>query len=146
MSPHHACPPFPGRAALARTLAPAETVPGHGRSLQQPSGVGAGPAQSGSSRGTRSAGSASGTAGEIVAEGVRGCLLSQLASAESNWHVFRGYLQGMGLLRSAAVIGIAKVVYDQARKPENQARLRSIIEQARASRTRQSGAARVRHP
>jgi hypothetical protein len=52
----------------------------------------------------------------------------------------------MGLLRSAAVIGIAKVVYDQARKPENQARLRSLIEQARAGKGRTSGATRVHHP
>lgn len=77
---------------------------------------------------------------------MRDLLSSQLASVKPNCYVFRGYLSGMGLLRSAAVIGIAKVVYDQARKPENQARLRSIIEQAKASRARESGAARVRHP
>jgi hypothetical protein len=52
---------------------------------------------------------------------------------------------GMGLVRSAAVIGIAKVIYDQARKPENQARLKSVIAQARSSRTRNPGAARQRH-
>lgn len=59
---------------------------------------------------------------------------------------FSGYLTGMGLLRSAAVIGIAKVVYDQARKPENQDRLRAVIAQAKSARTRNSGTARERHP
>jgi hypothetical protein len=52
---------------------------------------------------------------------------------------------GMGLVRSAAVIGIAKVIYDQARKPENQARIKSVIAQARSNRTRNSGGARQRH-
>jgi hypothetical protein len=50
----------------------------------------------------------------------------------------------MGLVRSATVIGIAKVIYDQARKPENQARIRSVIEQARSRRTPARGAARER--
>jgi hypothetical protein len=45
----------------------------------------------------------------------------------------------MRLVRSAAVMGIAKVIYEQARKPENQARLRSAIAQVRASRTRGGG-------
>jgi hypothetical protein len=41
----------------------------------------------------------------------------------------------MRLLRSAGAIGIAKVIYDQARKPENQARLRALVEKARESRS-----------
>jgi hypothetical protein len=40
----------------------------------------------------------------------------------------------MGLLRSAAFIGLAKVVYDQARKPENQARIREAVDKARQQR------------
>jgi hypothetical protein len=52
----------------------------------------------------------------------------------------------MGLLRTAAMIGIAKVVYDQARKPENQARIRSALAQATSAYNRGSGAARPRRP
>jgi hypothetical protein len=40
----------------------------------------------------------------------------------------------MKLLRSAAVIGIAKTVYDQARKPENQAKIKSAVTKARSPR------------
>jgi hypothetical protein len=40
----------------------------------------------------------------------------------------------MKLIRGAAVLGAAKVAYDQARKPENQAKLRSAIAKAKASR------------
>lgn len=46
----------------------------------------------------------------------------------------------MRLLRSAGAIGIAKVIYDQARKPENQARLRALVEKARE---RRAGSART---
>ena len=45
----------------------------------------------------------------------------------------------MKLLRSATAIGIAKTVYDQARKPENQARLKDAVEKLRASRAGQTG-------
>ncbi|MET1036983.1 MAG: hypothetical protein ABW075_01835 [Aeromicrobium sp.] len=38
----------------------------------------------------------------------------------------------MKLLRSAAAIGIAKKVYTEARKPENQARIKSAVEKARS--------------
>ena len=51
-----------------------------------------------------------------------------------NW----GYAGAMKLLRSATAIGIAKTVYDQARKPENQARLKDAVEKFRASRAGQS--------
>ena len=52
----------------------------------------------------------------------------------------------MRLLRSATAIGIAKVIYNQARKPENQARLRSVLAQAKSRGSRNSGAAQERHP
>lgn len=42
----------------------------------------------------------------------------------------------MKLLRSAAVIGIAKTVYTQARKPENQARIKEAVAKVRASRSK----------
>jgi hypothetical protein len=45
----------------------------------------------------------------------------------------------MKLLRSATAIGIAKTVYDQARKPENQARIKQAVEKVRASRAPQQG-------
>jgi hypothetical protein len=38
----------------------------------------------------------------------------------------------MKLIRSAAALGIAKRVYDEARKPHNQAKIRSLVERARA--------------
>ena len=40
----------------------------------------------------------------------------------------------MKLMRGAAAFGAAKMVYDQARKPENQAKLRSAVEKVRESR------------
>jgi len=40
----------------------------------------------------------------------------------------------MKLMRAAAVAGIAKTVYDQARKPENQARIKGAMAKARSSR------------
>jgi hypothetical protein len=36
------------------------------------------------------------------------------------------------LIRTAAAIGIAKKVYDEARKPENQARIKSAVDRARS--------------
>ena len=38
----------------------------------------------------------------------------------------------MKLLRSAAAIGIAKKVYTEARKPQNQARIKSAVDKARS--------------
>jgi hypothetical protein len=38
----------------------------------------------------------------------------------------------MKLLRSAAALGIAKKVYDEARKPQNQARIKSAVARARS--------------
>ncbi len=37
-------------------------------------------------------------------------------------------------MRGVAAIGIAKKVYDEARKPENQARIKSAVEKVRAKR------------
>lgn len=47
-----------------------------------------------------------------------------------------GYAVAMKLLRGAAALSAAKVVYDQARKPENQAKIKSAVAQAKASRAR----------
>jgi RecA-family ATPase len=40
----------------------------------------------------------------------------------------------MKLMRSVAAVGIAKKVYDEARKPENQARIKAAVERAKAKR------------
>jgi hypothetical protein len=40
----------------------------------------------------------------------------------------------MKLLRSAAAIGIAKKLYDEARKPENQRRIREAVDKVKAKR------------
>lgn len=41
----------------------------------------------------------------------------------------------MKLMRGAAALGAAKMVYDQARKPENQARLKAAVAKAKQSRS-----------
>jgi hypothetical protein len=41
----------------------------------------------------------------------------------------------MKFIRSATAIGIARTVWKQARKPENQARIKSAVERARARGT-----------
>jgi hypothetical protein len=38
----------------------------------------------------------------------------------------------MKLIRGAAALSIAKKVYDEARKPANQARIKSAVERARS--------------
>jgi hypothetical protein len=40
----------------------------------------------------------------------------------------------MKLLRSAAVLGVAKRAFDEARKPQNQARIKAAVDRARAKR------------
>jgi hypothetical protein len=40
----------------------------------------------------------------------------------------------MKLMRGAAALGAAKMIYDQARKPENQAKLKSAVAKAKQSR------------
>jgi len=42
----------------------------------------------------------------------------------------------MKLTRMAVLAGVAKKVYDESRKPENQARIKSAVEQVRAKRRR----------
>jgi hypothetical protein len=44
----------------------------------------------------------------------------------------------MKLMRSAAMIGIAKKIYDEARKPENQRRIKQAVEQAKAKQAARS--------
>jgi hypothetical protein len=43
----------------------------------------------------------------------------------------------MRIMRGVAAIGIAKKVYDEARKPQNQARIRSAVDRARSRRRKQ---------
>lgn len=40
----------------------------------------------------------------------------------------------MKLLRSAAAIGVAKKLYDEARKPENQRRIREAVDKVKTKR------------
>lgn len=40
----------------------------------------------------------------------------------------------MKLFRTAAVAGVAKKLYDESRKPENQARIKAAVEKAKARR------------
>lgn len=47
----------------------------------------------------------------------------------------RGYLPGMKILRTIAAAGVTKKLIDEARKPENQAKIKSGVEALR-SRTR----------
>ncbi len=47
----------------------------------------------------------------------------------------------MKLMRSAIVAGVAKKIYDEARKPENQRRMKQAVESLRA---RRAGAASAR--
>jgi hypothetical protein len=42
----------------------------------------------------------------------------------------------MKLMRSAVLFGVAKRLYDEARKPQNQARIKAAIDRARAGRGR----------
>lgn len=50
-----------------------------------------------------------------------------------------GYALAMKLVRGAAALGAAKMVYDQARKPENKARLKSAVAKVRESRKGRRG-------
>ncbi len=47
----------------------------------------------------------------------------------------------MAILRSLAKIGLAKKIYDEARKPENQARIKGAIASVKSKQ-----ASRSRHP
>jgi hypothetical protein len=41
----------------------------------------------------------------------------------------------MKLMRAVAVAGIAKKLYDEARKPQNQARIRAAVDKVKARRS-----------
>ena len=45
-----------------------------------------------------------------------------------------GYCDGMGLISKVVKIGIAKKIYDEARKPENQQKAREAYAKFQASR------------
>ena len=48
-----------------------------------------------------------------------------------------GWYRGdMKLMRMAVLAGVAKKVFDESRKPENQARIRSAVDQVKARRGR----------
>ena len=49
----------------------------------------------------------------------------------------------MKLMKSAAAIGIAKTLYDQARKPANQAKIKGAMAKARSSRQPHAGPSRM---
>lgn len=38
------------------------------------------------------------------------------------------------MMRKAGALGVAKMVYDQARKPENQARIKDVVAKVKARR------------
>ena len=46
-----------------------------------------------------------------------------------------GYLDGMKLMRTAAMAGVAKKVYDEARKPHNQQKIREAVASVKARRS-----------
>lgn len=43
----------------------------------------------------------------------------------------------MAMMRKAGALGVAKMVYDQARKPQNQARIRDAVAKLKARRNPQ---------
>lgn len=45
----------------------------------------------------------------------------------------------MKIMRTAALLGVAKKVYTEAKKPENQAKIKSAVEQVKARRSGGSG-------
>ena len=45
----------------------------------------------------------------------------------------------MGMAKKIAAFGIAKKVYDEARKPQNQARIKSAVDRARSRRKQPRG-------
>ena len=50
-----------------------------------------------------------------------------------------GYDHGMKIFRLAATIGIAKKLYDESRKPENQRRIKQGLDVVRAHRAKNAG-------
>lgn len=53
-----------------------------------------------------------------------------------------GYLGVMGIMKKVAAIGIAKKVYDEARKPQNQARIKVGVAKVQQARAKRAGGAR----
>jgi hypothetical protein len=51
----------------------------------------------------------------------------------------------MKLMRGAVAIGIARRIYTEAKKPENQRRIKQAVEQIRAQRSGRSGGTTGRH-
>ena len=49
-----------------------------------------------------------------------------------------GYATSMKLLRTAALAGVAKKVYDESKKPENQRRIKEAVASAKARRANRS--------
>jgi hypothetical protein len=47
-----------------------------------------------------------------------------------------GTAAGMRIMRTAAYVGIAKKLYDESRKPENQRRIKQAVETVRERRAR----------
>jgi hypothetical protein len=45
----------------------------------------------------------------------------------------------MKLMRGAMVAGVAKKLYDEAKKPENQRRMKQAVEQIKARRAKTAG-------
>lgn len=45
---------------------------------------------------------------------------------------WRASVGGMGFLKKAGALGVAKMVFDEARKPHNQARVKKAVASARA--------------
>lgn len=43
---------------------------------------------------------------------------------------------GMKLIRTAVVAGLGKKLYDEARKPHNQAKIRATVDKVRGRRTK----------
>ena len=48
----------------------------------------------------------------------------------------RGTARGMRIMRSVAAIGIAKKLYDESRKPENQRKIQEAVDKVKAKRSR----------
>ena len=44
----------------------------------------------------------------------------------------------MKLLRTAALVGVAKKVYDESKKPENQRRIKEAMDSVKAKRAKRS--------
>jgi len=55
-----------------------------------------------------------------------------------------GTVASMKIMRTAALAGIASTVYKQAKKPENQAKIKGAIAKARAGRSGKGARPRTR--